>query len=246
MLGPEVGQARGLDHGVGHVDPEAIHASIEPEREDRLEFRPNRRVVPVQVRLFGGEDVQVPLARSPVGLEDPAPCRPTEHARPVVRRLVAICTQAFGEVVARPGRRPRIAGERLLKPAMSIRRVIRHDVDQHSKPERMGIGQQSVGVVERPEHGIHGPVVGHVVAAIGHRRDVPGGDPQGIDAEVPEIGESLPDAGDIADPVAIAIGETADVDLVDHGVPTPGRGTGSFDGRIGHAGSRVIGRQRRW
>ncbi len=62
-----VGQARGLDEGVGHVHPEAGDAAVQPEAQDPLEFLVHGVVVPVEVRLGGVEEVQVPLSGRPSG-----------------------------------------------------------------------------------------------------------------------------------------------------------------------------------
>jgi len=57
-----VGQARGLHQAVSHVDPEAVHALVEPEPQHVLELGAHLGVLPVEVRLTGVEQVQVPLA----------------------------------------------------------------------------------------------------------------------------------------------------------------------------------------
>ena len=95
----EIGEAGRGDHRVGHVDAEAVHASVEPEPEDGVELIGDRRVVPVPVGLFGGEQVQVPLARPAVGIGGPLPGPPTEHRGPVVRRDVPVLTETVTEDV---------------------------------------------------------------------------------------------------------------------------------------------------
>ena len=84
-------------------------------------------------------------------------------------------------------------------------------------------------------------VVGHVVAAVGHRRRVERRDPDGVDAEVAQVRQPGPDAGQVADAVAVAVGEAADVDLVDDRAAPPvgGCGRSRRSGRSrrgGHAG----------
>ena len=64
-------------------------------------------------------------------------------------------------------------------------------------------------------------VVGHVVAGVGHRRGVPRVEPDRVDAQVGQVAEVRADAGQVADAVAVAVGETARVDLVDGGGPPP-------------------------
>ena len=62
-----VGQVGLLDQAVRHVDPEAVHAAVQPEPQDVQELRVHLRVVPVEVGLAGVEQVQVPLAGLPSG-----------------------------------------------------------------------------------------------------------------------------------------------------------------------------------
>ena len=91
------GQARGLDEGVGNVHPEAGDAAVQPEAQDPLEFLVHGVVVPVEVRLGGVEQVQVPLAGRAVRFGDPGPGWAAEVGLPVVRRLLAECSAAVAE-----------------------------------------------------------------------------------------------------------------------------------------------------
>ncbi len=83
------------------------------------------------------------------------------------------------------------------------------------------LGDERVGVGQRPEQRVDVAVVGHVVAAVGHRGAEPRVDPDGVDTEVAQVGQPCVDPGDVADPVAVTVGETADVELVDDGVAPP-------------------------
>ena len=66
-------QAGGLHEGVRHVHPETGDAAVQPEAQDPLEFHVDGEVVPVEVRLGGVEEVQVPLARDAIRFGDPGP-----------------------------------------------------------------------------------------------------------------------------------------------------------------------------
>ena len=66
-------------------------------------------------------------------------------------------------------------------------------------------------------------VVADVVAVVVHRRAVDRREPQHVDAEPLEVVEVRRDAGDVAHAVAVAVGERARVDLVDHGGAPPAR-----------------------
>ena len=71
---------------------------------------------------------------------------------------------------------------------MLVRAVVRHDVDDHPEPEPVRLGDQRLGVGERAEQRVDVAVVGDVVAAVGQRGGVPGGEPEGVDAELGEVG----------------------------------------------------------
>ena len=61
-LAGDLRQGRVLDQQGGRIDADAGDAPVEPEPQDVLVLGANVGVVPVQVRLLGGEQVQVPLA----------------------------------------------------------------------------------------------------------------------------------------------------------------------------------------
>jgi hypothetical protein len=96
----------------------------------------------------------------------------------------------------------------------------------------MGIVDQRVRVGEAAEPRIDVTVVGHVVAGVGLGRRVERIEPDRVDAEVAQVRQAGPDAGQVADPVAVGIGEATHVDLVDHRVAPPG----TVGGRLGRSG----------
>ena len=102
--GLPVGQAGRLDQRVGDVDPEPVDPAVQPEPQRLLEIGDDLGILPVQVRLLGGEDVQIPLPGTAVGLGDPGPGAPAEDGRPVRRRRAA---GSVGRGRPRPGRRHR-------------------------------------------------------------------------------------------------------------------------------------------
>ena len=87
-----LGQRRVLGQQRGGIDPDAVDAAIEPEPQDVLELLPHLRVGPVEVRLLGREQVQVPLPRRAVRGGRPGPRGAAEDRRPVVRREVTAGT----------------------------------------------------------------------------------------------------------------------------------------------------------
>eukprot|EP01133_Synstelium_polycarpum_P028509 gene28509-biopygen24102 len=123
-----VRQTVGLGHSVGHVDAESVDSALEPEPQSLGEVVEDLGVVPVQVGLFLGEDVQVPLAGCSVGFGDAGPCRAAEDARPVVRRFVAVFTFAVSEDVTGSLRRTGRRRQGCLEPLVLITRVVRDQV----------------------------------------------------------------------------------------------------------------------
>ena len=71
-----------LEEAVRDVDAEPIDAAVEPEAEDADEIALHLRVVPVEIRLFRREEMQVVLAARLVQ----RPSRAAEGGLPIVRR----------------------------------------------------------------------------------------------------------------------------------------------------------------
>ena len=155
---------------------------------------------PVEVRLLGREQVQVPLARRAVRLGDPGPARAAEDRLPVVRRQVAARAAARPEPEPVPLRRARAAAASAsMNHGCWIGAVIGHHVDDDPDAERVRLGDQRVRVRERAEHGLDVAVVGDVVAGVGHRRRVPGVEPDRVDAQLGQVRQVGAHAGQVAD-----------------------------------------------
>ena len=181
-----------------------------------LEVGGHLRVGPVEVRLLGGEQVQVPLA-----VRDPGPGRAAEEGLPVVRRLGAVLARPVPEDVPPPGRavrlraaprRTRRAGRRSWLGTRST--VTLRPCSCASRDQRVEAGQVA-------EERVDVARVGHVVAVVGHRGGVERGQPERVHAEQVQVAEPLADAGQVTHAVAVAVGEAADVDLVEDGGPPP-------------------------
>ena len=143
----------------------------------------------------------------PVGVPRPRPRTAAEDGRPVVRRQLAAGAAARAEPEAFALGRARLGGERIAEPRVLVRTVVRDDVDDHAEPELGGLIDQQLGLGERPEHRVDVAVVGDVVAAVGHRRRVPRREPDRVHAEVAQVREPRAHAGEVADAVAVAVGE---------------------------------------
>ena len=139
---------------------------------------------------------------------------------------------------------PGPGGERRLEPLVLVGDVVRNDVDDRADSERKGFLHEQLGLGERSEVGVDRPVVAHVVAAVGERGRVEGGEPDGVDAEVAQVPEPRAHAGQVAGAVAVAVREAAHVDLVDDGRAPPERVGGGGAERSGLANGSARGRRR--
>ncbi len=211
--GHEVRQQGVLGRQRGGVDAHAGHAALEPEAQDVLVLLADGGVRPVEVGLFGCEQVEVPVA---VGQSGPGGA--AELGLPVVRGEFAVGAAAGAEVEQFPFRAAR---ERRPEPGVLVGDVVGHDVDEGADAQFACLGDELLRLGEGAERGVDHPVVGDVVAAVLHRGQVPGVEPQGVDAEFGEVGEAGPDAREVAGAVAVAVGEAADVHLVDDGGAPP-------------------------
>ena len=218
----EVGQRRILDRQCRRVDADPRRAAVEPEAQDRLVLLADGGVVPVEVRLRRSEQVEEPVAAGAIGVLRARPRRVAEVRGPVVRWLVAVGAAPTAEPEAVAHRRAGSAGMGLDEPLVLVGHVIGDDVDDRADAEGEGLGDQRLGFGQRAERRVDRPVVGDVVAAVGERGGVPGVVPDGVDAELTEVAEPRPHAGEIADTVTVGVGEAAHVELIDDGVAPPG------------------------
>ncbi len=137
-----------------------------------------------------------------------------------------------------PGGAAGAFGEGGPEPRVGLGDVVGHDVDDGADAVPGGLRDELLGLGEGAEGGVDGPVVGDVVAAVGHRGGVPGVEPEGVDAELGEVGQLGADTGEVSGAVAVGVGETAYVHLVDDGraPPVRVRHGGSFRACGGRAG----------
>ena len=81
--------------------------------------------------------------------------------------------------------------------------------------------QQNFEIAQVTVLGRNAAVVGNVVAAVPVRRGEVRREPQGVDTEVFEIIELFGQALKVADPIAVAIGKRARVDLIENSFLPP-------------------------
>src|SRR5207247_7430082 len=75
----------------------------------------------------------------------------------------------------------------LLKPGMLIGRVVGNKVEDELEVTLVGLLQQGIQVLERPEERMDTGVVANIIAKIRHRGRIAGGEPDGITAKPTEV-----------------------------------------------------------
>ncbi len=211
------GQIFVFEVGVEHVQAEAVHTHVQPEAEHIQHGGADLRIAPVQVRLLRVEHVEVVLPGGGVKL----PAAAAEARLPVVGRA-AVRGRIAPEVPVPVRIVPGFA--RFLEPAVLVRGVVEHQVEDYADAAPVGFIQQALKVLHGAKAGIDGVVVGHIVAKVGVRCGEDGRKPDGVHAQVLQVIQLPADSVQIADAVAIGVGKRARVDLVDDAVTPPQEG----------------------
>ena len=174
-----------LGQTVGHVDPEAVDAAVGPEPQRRA-GSPARTssVVPVQVGLLGGEQVQVPLAVGTCSHAGP-PNNDAQSRRRFARRPA----RAVAEDVSLTGRRTRGAASASLNQTCRFEVWLGTMSTISLMPASCSAARHPVEVRQRPELGVDVAVVVDVVAAVGQRRGIERAEPHGVDAQVGQVAD---------------------------------------------------------
>jgi hypothetical protein len=209
---------------VRDVDAEPVDPALQPEAQRLLEVLEDFGVVPVQVRLLGVEQVQIPLARVAVGLDDPGPRRATEDRHPVVRRMTAAGAGAVPEDIALTLVAAGTGGQCGLEPGVSRAGVVGHQVHRHLHAQPVSGVRQPVQRLDAAEQRVDIARIRDVVAVVGHRRDHHRVEPDRVHAQRLEVIQRGGHAAQVADAVAVAVAERPRVDLVEHRARPPGCG----------------------
>ena len=208
------------DH-VDDVHAEAVDAAVEPPAHHRVDGLPHLRVLPVEVGLLAGEQVEEVLPRGLVELprgagEERAPVR---GLRPRLTGPVAGAGRTPPVPVPLGTRRRR---PRLDEPRVLVRGVVDDEVHDQLHAALVESREQPVQVVQAAEQRVDGLVVADVVAVVVLGRRVDRGEPQHVDAQGHEVVEVGGDAVEVTDAVPVGVGEAARIDLVDHRRLPPG------------------------
>ena len=203
---------------VGHrVQPQAVHAEVQPELHDVDDRVHDGRIVVVEIGLVREEAMPVVLP----GHRVPRPVRPLRVREDDARlrkprvRVAPDVEGAFG----RPGRR--LSGA--LEPRVLVGCVVDDKLEQHADaPLVRGVDERPY-LLEGAVAAVHAPVVGDVVPVVLERRGEERQQPEAGDPEIAQVVEPGGQARKVTDAIAIAVEERPDVRLVDDRVLVPER-----------------------
>jgi hypothetical protein len=212
-----VARALALDEVRNGVEPEAVHAHVEPVVHRREHGLEHPRIVEVEVGLVAEEAVPVVLLRDRV----PRPVRrfrvgeDDARAGVLVRVVAPHVEVALGAALGRAPRR--------LEPGMLVRGVVDDELGDHAQPAGVRLLHEALHVLARAVGRMHVLVVGDVVAVVEQRARVERHDPDRVHAQVADVVELVGEAAEIPDAVAVRVEERLHVHLVDDRVHVPQR-----------------------
>ena len=154
-----------------------------------------------------------------LGLGIPGPVRFLGVGEDDARALVFLVGVAPDVPVARA--RAARAALGALEPGVLVGGVVDDQLGDDAQVAALGFLHEAAEIPHRAEGGIDVAVVGDVVAVVAAGARIERQQPQRGDAEVVQVVEPLGQPGEIADAVAVAVGECLDVQLIDDGVLVP-------------------------
>ncbi len=112
---------------------------------------------------------------------------------------------------------------RALKPRMLIGGVIEHQLGDHAQAAPVRFAQENFEIFERAVVRMNLGVARDVVTVVPQRRRIERQKPERRDAEIVQIVELFREPFEIADAVGVAVGERADMQLINDRVLVPER-----------------------
>ncbi len=226
------GGAFALDEVRHRIDAKSVDAEFQPELHHVPDFVSNGGIVVIEVWLMAEEPMPVVRLRDRV----PGPVRELGVDEDDPHAPIPIVGFA-PDVPVTTGVVPRAA--RFLEPGVLIGCVIQDELDDDAQPERMRLREEVTEVLQRAVTGMDARVIGDVVPVVLERRRVHRLEPETIHSERRDVIQLRREPSEIADAVAVAVGERLDVKLIEDGVLVPERIGGSQDAHVSHQSKRL-------
>ena len=214
-----------LDQVRNGVEPESVHAEIEPEPHRPEHRREHARIVEVEIRLVRiepmpeirlGHRIEAPVRFFRVGEDDPR---------------IGVAAVVVGPDIEPAPRRSRLGAARALEPGVLVGGMVDYKLRDHPKTARVRRGDEPAHVLHRAVFGMHGAVVGDVVAVVAPRRGIEGQKPDRGRPQLGDVVELRGQPGQVADAVVVRIEERLHVHLIDDRILVPERFGGQRPGR---------------
>src|SRR5437667_4778100 len=106
---------------------------------------------------------------------------------------------------------------------MLVRGMVDDKLGDHAQAATVGFAQKPPNVPERTVGGMNVAVVGNIIAFVFQRRGAKRQEPDRRYTEIADVIELLGQAGEVANAIAIAVLESADMNFIDDGVLVPER-----------------------
>ncbi|MPM61791.1 hypothetical protein SDC9_108651 [bioreactor metagenome] len=199
---------------VDDIHAEAADPFGDPAVHHRVDFLAHLLVLPVQIRLFFAEKVQVVLSARRI----PFPGRTGEGG-----------AQSVGHAAVRGRISPDvIVAVRIVfaffgfnEPGVLIRSVVYHQIHHHFDIAFVGFRDEMLHLLHRAEFVKNGFVIGNVIPVVVVRRLVDRRKPDGPDPQILQIIQFFGHTGDIANTVAVAVPEAPRIDLINDNLLPP-------------------------
>ena len=190
------------DHA-DHIHAEAINSLFAPPGHHIVHFLTYFRIIPVQIRLLFGEQVQIIHLSVLIIL----PCRTAKARAPVIFFFppdIIIMVWIFLRFPA------------LHKPSMLIRGMVYHQIHDDLQPSLMGLFQHLIEILHRTELFHDRLIIANIISVVVIRRLIHRRQPDHIDAQLLQIIQLGRNSFQISDTIPIAIHKASRIDLIHH------------------------------
>ena len=106
---------------------------------------------------------------------------------------------------------------------MLVRSVVDHQLADDAQAAPVRLAQKRLEIPQRTVNRVDARVVGNVVAVVAQGGGIKRQQPESRDPKILEIIQALGQAAKIPDPVPVAVGKAANVDLINDGIFVPER-----------------------